>query len=157
MSIRLSPVRYIPIPELSIKRLLTDADIAAAYPVMAELRPHLLEADFVRAIREQEAGGYLLLGGFLDGKVLCLAGYRDTATLARGRHLFVDDLITTASARGHGHGQAMLCHLAQVARSLGIARIYLDSRDTAMGFYRQVGFTFLTSVPCWIEVEALCS
>ncbi len=51
----------------------------------------------------------------------------------------------------------VVSHLAHLARSLGISRIYLDSRDTAVGFYRQVGFTFLTSVPCWIEVEALCS
>ena len=32
----------------------------------------------------------------------------------------------------------------------GIPRIYLDSRQTAQGFYRKLGFQFHTSIPCWV-------
>ncbi len=140
---------------LDVRRLITDADVQGAYPLMAQLRLHLKSDTFLATVREQEAGGYVLLGGFSASRLVTLAGVRDTATLARGRHLFVDDLVTAAGEQAQGYGTAMLRHLADYAASLGISRIYLDSRDTAAGFYRQVGFTFLSSIPCWIDVAAL--
>lgn len=141
--------------QLTIKRLSTDAEITDAFPLMKQLRPHLLEAEFVGVIRHQEKEGYELYGGSVNGRYVSLAGVREQSTTARGRHLFVDDLVTHSEVRGAGHGQSMLKYLAAYARRKGIVRLYLDSRDTAVGFYRQVGFTFLTSVPCWIEVESL--
>ena len=30
--------------------------------------------------------------------------------------------------------------------------MYLDSRVTAKGFYERAGFTFLTSIPCWVDI-----
>jgi len=65
--------------------------------------------------------------------------------------LFVDDLVTTAEARGRGHGGEMLRWIGQWAAAEGVPRVYLDSRETARGFYERAGFTFLTSIPCWIE------
>ena len=37
------------------------------------------------------------------------------------------------------------------AASLGLPWVCLDSRATAKGFYERVGFTFNTSIPCWIS------
>jgi GNAT superfamily N-acetyltransferase len=61
---------------------------------------------------------------------------RDSATLACGRHLFVDDLVILRSEHGKGHGEAMLRYLTTYAHQRGLTRIYLDSRDTAAEFYR---------------------
>lgn len=140
---------------MTFRPLTTDADITAAFPLAHELRPHLKAEEFISIIRRQEGEGYALHGGAADGTLVVLAGVRVQTTLMRGRHLFVDDLVTGAANRGKGHGQAMLAYLAEVARLQGLTRIYLDSRDTAVGFYKQVGFTFLSSVPCWIDVAAL--
>ena len=142
--------------QLRVQRVETDEQIAAVFDLTKELRPHLLAADFVQTIRQQEAGGYVLLAGYDGKEPVCLAGYRITATLARGPHLFVDDLVTRAGRHGQGHGKAMLRHVARIAQQANLQRVYLDSRDSAVGFYRQVGFTFLTSVPCWIDVAKLC-
>lgn len=141
--------------ELSVQRLRGNEEITAAYPLMSQLRPHLTKQDFTSTIRRQEAEGYELYGGYVSGELVVLGGVREQSTTARGQHLFVDDLVTHSAVRGSGFGQAMLMYLAQYAHQKGIAMIYLDSRDSAVGFYRQMGFTFLTSVPCWIEVSSL--
>lgn len=141
---------------LTVRELTADAEIATAFPLMAELRPHLKPESFVETVGRQRQDGYRLFGGFADGGApVVLAGVRDARTLARGPHLFVDDLVTRRDAQKQGHGTAMLRWLAAHAAARGFGRIYLDSRDTALGFYRQVGFTAHTSVPCSIEVERL--
>ena len=71
--------------------------------------------------------------------------------------MFVDALITDPACRGEGHGAAMLAWIAARAKAAGVPRVYLDSRVTARGFYEQVGFTMLTSIPCWIDVDKLTS
>ena len=141
---------------MSITELTTDADLTRAFPVMAHLRDRTRPETFVTEIRRQQAEGYHLLARLDDtGRIVALAGYRESHTLFRGPHLFVDDLVTAPESRGQGHATALLRHIAQHARTRGIARVYLDSRNTAQGFYRQLGFTFHTSVPCYIDAAAL--
>jgi GNAT superfamily N-acetyltransferase len=137
---------------VTFKTLTTDDDLDAAFPLMAVLRDRLRAETFVAEIRRQQRDGYELVGGFDGDRLVTLAGIRRSHTLSRGEHLFVDDLVTDESARGHGHGTAMIEWLAARARSEGVPRIYLDSRVTARGFYERVGFTFHTSIPCWLDV-----
>jgi GNAT superfamily N-acetyltransferase len=122
---------------------------------MSELRPRVRAADFVPQVRAQQREGYRLLGGSVGGRWVTLAGYRRATTLVRGRHLFVDDLVTAAGEQGKGYGTAMLARLCAIARAEGIERVYLDSRDTARTFYEQAGFTMHTSIPCFIEAGRL--
>ncbi len=141
---------------LTVRRLTSDADLSAAYPLMAELRPHLSADTFVDDVRQQERDGYALLGGFAaDDRLVALAGIRPARTLWRGPHLFVDDLVTTAAEQGRGYGTALLRHVAGHARSLGLPQVWLDSRATALGFYQQFGFAPTTAVPCRVEVDGL--
>ena len=67
----------------------------------------------------------------------------------------MDDLVTADGARGRGHGAEMMRALAALAAADGVPRVYLDARLTAKGFYEGLGFTFLTSVPCWIDTDGL--
>jgi GNAT superfamily N-acetyltransferase len=140
---------------LNITELTETPEIAHAYQLMALLRPHLIEDRFVDQIRAQQQDGYRLIGGFVAGHLVALAGYRLARTLSRGPHLFVDDLVTAPADQGKGYGQAMLRHLANIAKNENLPRIWLDSRDTAKTFYQQTGFTLHTSIPCWIETEKL--
>ncbi|HSI33389.1 MAG: GNAT family N-acetyltransferase [Phycisphaerae bacterium] len=138
--------------DLVIRRAQTDAEILATFDVMAELRPHLARDQYVARVREQAAHGFELAAGTIDGRLLVVAGYRLTTNLVRGPHLFVDDLVTAAAEQGRGHGREIIAWLAAEARARGLARIYLDSRLAAKGFYERVGFTMHTSIPCWIDV-----
>jgi GNAT superfamily N-acetyltransferase len=140
---------------LQIRELMTDAEIASAYALMATLRPYLLPELFVGQVRRQQGGGYRLVGGFDEGVLVALAGLRDGCTLSRGLHVFVDDLVTDAGARGKGHGRAMLRWIAEDALKRGLPKIWLDSRATAKGFYEKVGFNFITAIPCWIDAAEL--
>lgn len=139
---------------IEFKELTTPAAIAAAYDVMAVLRPRVPRDAFVERVTTQRQDGYHLIGAFAGGRIVTLAGFRFALTLARGPHLFVDDLVTATDQQSKGYGAAMLEHLKRLAAARGMSRVWLDSRDTARTFYEQVGFTVHTSLPCWIDVNA---
>lgn len=64
----------------------TDTDIARCFPVMVQLRPHLIEADFVARIRRMAAESYRL--AFLTdetGVVRSVGGHRLMDRLHAGR------------------------------------------------------------------------
>jgi GNAT superfamily N-acetyltransferase len=138
---------------VTFKTLETDRDIVDAFPLMSALRERIRAETFVAEIRRQQQEGYELIGGFDRGHLVTLAGIRRSHTLSRGEHLFVDDLVTDETSRGRGYGRETMAWLVSMARTERIPRIYLDSRATARGFYERVGFTFLTSIPCWIDVS----
>ena len=138
---------------MTIHQLQSDDEITAAFPLMRELRDRLHADTFLREVRRQQAQGYELIGAFADGRLVALAGVRRTHTLSRGEHLFVDDLVTDAAVRGRGYGSALIRWLAVRSAEEGIPRLYLDSRITAKGFYERLGFTFHTSIPCWLDVS----
>lgn len=121
----------------------TDQEIAACWPVMHELRPHLPEHGFVDRVRAQQDAGYQLayLVDDADG-VVAVAGFRITQNLASGRHLYVDDLVTLASQRSRGHGARLMDWLRDQARRAGCRSLHLDSgmqRKDAHRFYQRLG------------------
>jgi GNAT superfamily N-acetyltransferase len=138
---------------MDIREIESDSDLAAVFPLMSSLRERIREDTFLAEVRRQQVEGYRLYGGFEKGRPVALAGVRRTHTLARGEHLFVDDLVTAADLRGGGRGRALLGWLARKAASEGLSRIHLDSRSTAKGFYEKLGFTFSTSLPCSVDVH----
>jgi GNAT superfamily N-acetyltransferase len=140
-----------------IRILETDADVLAAFRLMSVLRDRIKADTFLAEIRRQQRDGYQLIGGFADETLVALAGSRPGHTLSRGEHVFVDDLVTDPDRRGERYGTALLAWIAARAKAAGVPRVYLDSRLTAKGYYEQVGFTMLSSIPCWIDVDKLTS
>ena len=140
---------------MTIRELHSDEDIRLAYPLMKVLRERISSATFVPEVRRQQQVGYRLIGGFEQERIVVLAGIRRAHTLSRGDHLFVDDLVSDEAVRGAGKGREMMQWLARGAAAEGTPRIYLDARITAKGFYEKLGFSFHTSIPCWIDVDRL--
>lgn len=122
-----------------IRILQASDDIIRCFPLMADLRPHLREDDFVARIqRQQRNHGYRLAILEEEGAVRAVAGYRIGESLAWGRFLYVDDLVTAASVRFRGYGQQLLDWLLAEARREGCEQLHLDSgvqRHPAHGFY----------------------
>jgi len=117
----------------------SDSEIARCFAVMRQLRPHLIEADFVARVRRMQAEGfhlaYLAESG---GAVRAVAGYRFYEKFHSGKNLYVDDLVTDPTERSRGHGQALLAWLADEARRHGCVQLELDSgvqRADAHRFY----------------------
>lgn len=116
----------------------TDAEIASAFSVMRQLRPHLEDADFVERVRAAERLGLRLVLHVVDGRVVAVAGFRLIEQLKAGLVLYVDDLVTDADERSKGYGDELLHWLIAYAREQGCAAFELDSgvhRHDAHRFY----------------------
>ena len=126
----------------SIAYATSDADIERCFPVIAELRPHLNEGEFVERVRRQEAFGYRLIFLENDAAVKSVAGFRVSENLAWGKFLYVDDLVTRHSDGGQGFGGALLDWLLERAKAEGCQQFHLDSgvqRFEAHRFYFKKG------------------
>ena len=117
----------------------TDADLAACFPVMKELRPHLKDAaDLVAAVRRMEKEFYAIAYVAAGGRPVACMGFRASEMLARGIHYYVDDLVTLPGARSHGHGRTLLDWLEAKAKAEGKVALHLESgthRIDAHRFY----------------------
>jgi GNAT superfamily N-acetyltransferase len=116
----------------------TPAEIDRCFPVINQLRPALIAAEFVGRVQGQQAEGYQLAFLEYDGTVVSVAGFRIQNMLSSGKTLYVDDLVTDAAARSQGHGEAMLQWLIALAREAGCNSFSLDSgthRQEAHAFY----------------------
>lgn len=114
------------------------ATLRAAWPVVAQLRPHLDEDAFLAQALRQQAEGWRATVLVEDGIVRAFAGWRVQEMLAHGRLLYVDDLVTDSAARSAGHGKALLDWLKAQASALGCRSLQLDSgtqRIDAHAFY----------------------
>jgi GNAT superfamily N-acetyltransferase len=128
--------------DLNLKIARTDEEIEACFPVMAELRPHLQRADFLKTIRDMEHHGYTLAFLSAGDRILAVAGYRIKRMLCCEPFLYVDDLVTTATERSRGYGTTFLAWLIEQAREEGCTQLHLDSgiqREDAHRFYKKNG------------------
>ena len=125
-----------------VREASAEAEVAATYPVMSQLRPHVGRKEYVERVRRMREEGYRLAAVFERDDVLCVAGFRIVEFLAHGRFLYVDDLVTDDGARSRGSGKQMLDWLADRARDAGCEKLQLDSgvqRHAAHRFYFREG------------------
>ncbi|MEI9981253.1 MAG: GNAT family N-acetyltransferase [Edaphobacter sp.] len=116
----------------------TPAEIERCFPVMRQLRPLLVAAEFVGRVQSQLAEGYQMASLEYQGKVVSVAGFRVQNMLSSGKTFYVDDLVTDVAARSQGHGEAMIQWLIALAREAGCSSFSLDSgtqRLEAHAFY----------------------
>ena len=105
-----------------------EAEIAACYELMRQLRPHLKsQEEFIARWRRQSADGYRIVALWEQGGPVAIAGYRLTENLVHGKFLYVDDLISDQSARSRGHGARLLDKLKEDGRALGCNKLVLDT------------------------------
>lgn len=117
---------------------ITEEQILATYPLMKQLRPHLVEEDYVSRIMQQQADGYKLLVIFEEGEAKAAAGYRFGNCLAWGKFMYVDDLITDQENRSKGYAKQLFDRLEEEAAAHQCSAMHLDSgvhRHDAHRFY----------------------
>jgi ribosomal protein S18 acetylase RimI-like enzyme len=128
--------------ETVLRHAESEAEVAACFPVMALLRPHLRDAaELVARVGRQRAEGYRILAAWRDREAIALAGYRITENLIHGRFIYVDDLVTAEEARRAGLGARLLDAVAAEGRTAGCKRLVLDTAlDNVLAhrfYYRQ--------------------
>jgi GNAT superfamily N-acetyltransferase len=130
--------------KIEVTEAKTDREILSCFDVMNELRTQLKREEFLQTVRAMEVDGYRLAFIEDEGVVVAIAGYRIYSNLFMGKFLYVDDLVTSASARSKGFGELILNCLREKALAAGCNFFRLDSgtaRSRAHKFYFNQGFS----------------
>jgi GNAT superfamily N-acetyltransferase len=113
--------------------------ITDCFPVITELRPHLELTDFVAQVqRQQQQFNYQLVYLQVDETIQTVAGFRVSESLAWGKFLYVDDLVSKSGDRSKGYGNQLFNWLIDYARTENCQQLTLDSgvqRFAAHRFY----------------------
>jgi len=124
---------------MSVTIVKADEEILATYALMKQLRPHLKEQIYVEKVKRlQQEYGYKLIAIFENGEAKAAAGFRICDSLAWGRYLYVDDLITDQDSRSSGYAKQLFDWLEDEGKINKCAAMHLDSgvlRHDAHRFY----------------------
>lgn len=113
-------------------------------PVLRELRPHLTPESLATVYERGHPQGLRFSAVYSDGQCVGVAGWRIVATTNALLKLYIDDLVTTETARSRGVGRELLAALTERARAAGCHVLDLDSgvhRSDAHRFYMREGLT----------------
>ena len=106
---------------------------------MVELRSHLELTDFITQVqRQQQEFNYQLVYLQIDQIIQLVAGFRISESLAWGKFLYIDDLVSRSDDRSSGHGTELFNWLIDYARTENCQQLTLDSgvqRSAAHRFY----------------------
>ncbi|MDZ4663078.1 MAG: GNAT family N-acetyltransferase [Pseudomonadota bacterium] len=123
----------------------TSSDLERCFPIIKELRPHLNINDYF-SIYEQshKSDGYEIIATEVDGKVLAVMGYRILFDYVRGKHMYVDDLVSTENSRSRGLGAELLNYAESMAKELNCSGLRLCTgieNEGGIKFYEKNGWT----------------
>lgn len=125
---------------MEMQRLTSQDDLARSFAVMHELRDHLALDAYLELLRPMNQEGYELWA-LCDGEdIKALAGIAVRTNLYYGRHIWVFDLVTTASERSSGYGEALLKHIERLGQERDCDLVALSSgleRTDAHRFYEE--------------------
>lgn len=131
----------------SISLAVSSEQIRACFPIMHQLRPHLVNEDeFVKQVERQIKDGYLLAYLHEGSTVKALAGFRFLEFLAWGKVVYIDDLVTNSNYKKNGYGRLLLEWVIQQAIEAGCDQVHLDSgpqRHDAHRLYLNAGFKII--------------
>jgi GNAT superfamily N-acetyltransferase len=112
----------------TIKLMENDTDIMSCFYVLKQLRTHLEVETFLDTIHTlQKNYNYQLLAVIPDNEVKAVAGYRIAESLAWGKYMYVDDLITDEKSRASGYAKLLVSWLEGEARKQDCEQFHLDS------------------------------
>jgi GNAT superfamily N-acetyltransferase len=122
-----------------------ERDLERCYPVMKELRPHLSYENFLSIYRQAHAqDAYEIVAIESGGEILALMGYRFLFDYVRGKHLYVDDLVSSEKMRSKGLGALLLRFAESAAKEADCATLRLCTgleNERGMSFYEREGWS----------------
>lgn len=124
-----------------VVRDVAETELDQAFEVVHPLRTHLDREAFRERAKRQMSQGYRMTGAYHGEALVGLVGYRWVETLARGRHVHVDDLVAHPSHHRRGIGTALMEHVESLAKSQQGTSVFLDSRPDALEFYEKRGYS----------------
>ncbi|WP_088102090.1 GNAT family N-acetyltransferase [Halalkalibacter urbisdiaboli] len=126
-----------------VERIKTESEILSTFATVNQLRPHLTKDGYVKTIKRlMDTYEYTLVAVIEEAQVKAVAGYRLSESLAWGKYLYVDDLITDKASRRIGYAQLLWDWLYLEADKHECEQFHLDSgvnRHEAHRFYLKTG------------------
>ena len=114
----------------------TDGEINKCFAVLSQLRTNLTIEKFFDNVKKQKKFGYRLAFAEDNGKVVCVAGFRISESLAWGKFMYIDDLITDSNSRSKGYGNKLMDWLIDYAKNEKCDELHLDSGVQRYGAHR---------------------
>lgn len=119
-------------------------DLERCFSVMHELRPHLNLEEYL-SIYEQahKHDGYEIVFIEQNGSVVAVMGYRFLFDFVRGKHVYIDDLVTSEKVRSLGLGAKLLKYAEEIARHSNCAGLRLCTgidNHRGVQFYEKHGW-----------------
>lgn len=135
---------------ISLGVLSSEKDLNAAFQILRELRPHLTLATY-HSIYEmaKSRDEYTLVGGFREGTLVAVMGYRVLFDYVHGKHLYIDDLVTAEGYRSQGIGALLLKEAETIAKQLECTGLRLCTGTENEGgkkFYERENWTLRSIV-----------
>jgi GNAT superfamily N-acetyltransferase len=104
----------------------TKSELERCYPVMKELRPHLSFEEYVSIYEQAHASdGYEIVAVEVQGQIIAVMGFRFLSDFVRGKHVYIDDLVSSEKLRSQGLGAELLLFAEEVARTSGCKSLRL--------------------------------
>ena len=109
---------------MDVRELTTETERRAAVPILRQLWEHKSDEQVFEWTGEAE---YTLLGGFVDGDLVGVAGLVVQSVLHHERHAWLYDLVVDEPRRGEGYGSDLLAAVEQWAENHDCETIALAS------------------------------
>lgn len=129
------------------KKLITvqsKIDLERCFSIIKELRPSLTLSEYILIYEEaHRTNGYEIVAIEENGEILSVMGYRILYDFVRGKHIYIDDLVSTKEARSKGLGAELLFHAENVAKELCCKSLRLCTgldNNRGMKFYERNGW-----------------
>ena len=133
-------------------------ELERGYKVLKELRTELSLSEF-HAIYDQahSRDGFQLVAAFdSESNITGVMGFRVLFDFVHGKHLYIDDLVTTEAMRGSGVGAQLLKEAERIAKGQGCVALRLctgTANERGKKFYEREGWN-LRSVAYKKKLEA---
>ena len=114
----------------------SEREILDCYPVMAELRPHIRQEEFLPTVKRLSETAGFQLAYLTDGEIKAVAGFRISEWLAGGKYLEIEDLVAKSGERSKGYGGELFDWLVKHAEENDCDEVRLVSRVTRFDAHR---------------------
>lgn len=122
----------------------TKAELERCFPIMKELRPHLSFEEYVSIYEQAHASdGYEIVAVEVQGQIIAVMGYRFLSDFVRGKHVYIDDLVSSEKLRSQGLGAELLTFAEEVAKTSGCKSLRLCTgieNERGIKFYDRNGW-----------------
>ena len=123
----------------------SDSDLKDCFHVLKELRSHLDFESFssiYKICKDREQ--FELVALRRNEQVVAVMGFRFITDFVRGKHLYIDDLVTVSNERSKGYGATMLFYAEEIAKKSNCSGLRLCAvleNESGIKFYEKNGWT----------------